>query len=97
MLVVVVTVDDDNNNNTNTNNNTLPVLLQQEEEVVVRIVVNGIWEPRISIPVDIPITNFNCSGKCRITITTHPIRNTTTTTKDVRNMVKIMTLSARRK
>jgi hypothetical protein len=56
--------------------------------------VDGIWLPRISIPLDIQVTsdeNPGCSGKCRVTISTDP-----QVSGRGGNQVKIMTLSARK-
>jgi GNAT superfamily N-acetyltransferase len=57
--------------------------------------LNGMWEPRISVPADVAIKpqgqrNTVCSGNCKVSVLTHakkPERNG--------NKVKIMTLSAR--
>jgi hypothetical protein len=56
--------------------------------------IDCLWESRISIPVDIQVTDDNtneCTGNCLITITTHP-------EIDGRggNLIKVMSLSARR-
>lgn len=56
-------------------------------------VIDCLWEPHISIPVDIAVTNdetTECTGKCRVVIRTHkeiPGRGG--------NLIKIMSLSAR--
>ena len=57
------------------------------------LVIDCLWEPHISIPVDIAVTNeepTECSGKCRVVIRTHkeiPGRGG--------NLIKIMSLSVR--
>ena len=67
---------------------------------------DGIWEPRISVPADIPLVptsttttaaikngeqlDYTCSGKCLVTVRTHPKHPDRTG-----NKVKIMTLSSR--
>jgi hypothetical protein len=56
--------------------------------------VDGIWLPRISIPIDIQVIsdeNPVCTGMCRVTISTHP-----QIPGRGGNQVKIMTLSARK-
>jgi hypothetical protein len=53
------------------------------------------WKPRISVPADVQVTSdtrTECSGKCVVTITTHPEM------KDGRkgNLVKLMSLAVRK-
>lgn len=57
------------------------------------VTIDCLWEPQISIPVDIKLTanSLDCSGKCKVTITTNP-----EIPGRGGNLVKIMSLSVRK-